>query len=249
MSHLSPQKPNDHPHLKDAGAPAERANSTDSPTGVPLKTPTPALCGCYGRSMGQNPPVAGFGSNDPVLMEVQRKRSATRKVSLSSGTIGLITMIIQMIITTSICVAGSFSGQQYMGSQLLALLMMIAAPFVVGPGWVATFILALIACIRAHSRTPRVQPDGWGEAKTPTSALLAVSIVAGIPTLVAYVMLFSSALFDSSYALSHNLLQSLLVACDLMEALILVGFVFLLRMSMALDSAARVSQAPRAQSA
>ena len=110
MSHLSPQKPNDHPHLKDAGAPAERANSTDSPTGVPLKTPTPALCGCYGRSMGQNPPVAGFGSNDPVLMEVQRKRSTTRKVSLSSGTIGLITMIIQMIITTSICVLAAFRG-------------------------------------------------------------------------------------------------------------------------------------------
>jgi len=199
--------------------------------------------------MGQNPPVAGFGSNDPVLMEVQRKRSATRKVSLSSGTIGLITMIIQMIITTSICVAGSFSGQQYMGSQLLALLMMIAAPFVVGPGWVATFILALIACIRVHSRTPRVQPDGWGEAKTPTSALLAVSIVAGIPTLVAYVTLFSSALFDSSYALSHNLLQSLLVACDLMEALILVGFVFLLRMSKALDLAVKTSQTPGTQPA
>ena len=83
----------------------------------------------------------------------------------------------------------------------------------------------------------------------PTSALLAVSIVAGIPTLVAYVTLFSSALCDSSYVLSHNLLQSLLVACDLMEALILVGFVFLLRMSKALDPAARVSQAPRAQSA
>ena len=71
----------------------------------------------------------------------------------------------------------------------------------------------------------------------------------GNSTLVAYVTLFSSALFDSSYALSHNLLQSLLVACDLMEALIVVGFVFLLRMSKALDPAVRVSQAPRAQSA
>ena len=247
MSHLSPQKPNDHPHLKDAGAPAERANSTDSPTGVPLKTPTPALCGCYGRSMGQNPPVAGFGSNDPVLMEVQRKRSATRKVSVAGSIIGLITMMIQIIFTTYELLTVNLQGEEYLELALLALLMMIAAPFVVGPGWVATFILALIACIRAHSRTPRVQPDGWGEAKTPTSALLAVSIVAGIPTLVAYVTLFSSALCDSSYVLSHNLLQSLLVACDLMEALILVGFVFLLRMSKALDPAARVSQAQGTQ--
>ena len=76
-----------------------------------------------------------------------------------------------------------------------------------------------------------------------------MSIVAGIPTLVAYVTLFSSALFDSSYALSHNLLQSLLVACDLMEALILVGFVFLLRMSKALDLAVKTSQTPGTQPA
>ena len=45
------------------------------------------------------------------------------------------------------------------------------------------------------------------------------------------------------------LLEPLLVVCDLMEALIVVGFVFLLRMNKALDPAARVSQAPRAQSA
>ena len=249
MSHLSPQKPNDHPHLKDAGAPAERANSTDSPTGVPLKTPTPALCGCYGRSMGQNPPVAGFGSNDPVLMEVQRKRSATRKVSVAGGIIGLITMIIQMIFTTTFLALLITHGEYDLPFGFFALFVVLVTPYIVGIAWVATFILALIAFIRAHSRTPRVQPDGWVEAKMPTSALLAVSIVAGIPTLVAYVTLFSSALCDSSYALSHNLLQSLLVACDLMEALILVGFVFLLRMSKALDPAARVSQAPRAQSA
>ena len=246
MSHLSPQKPNDHPHLKDAGAPAERANSTDSSTRVPLKTPTPALCGCYGRSMGQNPPVAGFGSNDPVLMEVQRKRSATRKVSLSSGTIGLITMIIQMIITTSICVAGSFSGQQYMGSQLLALLMMIAAPFVVGPGWVATFILALIACIRAHSRTPQVQPDGWVEAKMPTSALLAASVVAGLPIFIICVVWPLTALSGSNL---EPLLEPLLVVCDLVEVLIAVGLVFLLRMSKALDLAVKTSQTPGTQPA
>ena len=204
--------------------------------------------GRYNPPIGQTP-APGFGSIDPVLTEVQRKRSATRKVSIAGSIIGLITMMIQIIFTTYELLTVNLQGEEYLELALLALLMMIAAPFVVGPGWVATFILALIACIRVHSRTPRVQPDGWGEAKTPTSALLAVSIVTGIPTLVAYVTLFSSALFDSSYALSHNLLQSLLVACDLMEALIVVGFVFLLRMSKALDPAVRVSQAPRAQSA
>jgi len=192
--------------------------------------------------MGQNPPVAGFGSNDPVLMEVQRKRSATRKVSLASGTIGLITMIIQMIITTSICVAGSFSGQQYMGSQLLALLMMIAAPFVVGPGWVATFILALIACIRAHSRTPQVQPDGWVEAKMPTSALLAASIVAGLPTLIIFLTWFWQIHHGIDDGDTHTyVLYTVLVASYLVQILIAVGFIVLLRRSKALDPSVRGS--------
>ena len=59
----------------------------------------PVSDGRYDPSMGQTP-APGFGSNDPVLMEVQRKRSATRKVSVASSIIGLITMMIQIIFTT-----------------------------------------------------------------------------------------------------------------------------------------------------
>ncbi|OLO62346.1 hypothetical protein BKH23_05135 [Actinomyces oris] len=205
----------------------------------------------YGR---YDPPVGpapapGLGWNDPVLTTVQRKRFATRKVSVASGIIGLITMIIQVIITTSLFVANNLPS---LGFAFLALLMMIAGPFVVGLGWITTFIRALIACIRAHSRTPQVQPDGWVEAKMPTSALLAASIVAGLPTLVIYATLFWQIYHGTDDGYTHTytyVFNSMLVACDLVEALIAVGFVFLLRMSKALDPAVRASQAPGTQPA
>ncbi len=96
MSYLSPQNPHDDPRIEGAG--------------YLRNTPMPVPYGRYASSMGnppmgQNPPVAGFGSNDPVLMEVQRKRSTTRKVSVSSCTIGLITMLIQVFITTFVFAA------------------------------------------------------------------------------------------------------------------------------------------------
>ena len=227
MSHLPPQDPNNDPHIQGAGH--------------PRNTPIPVPYGRYNPSMGPAP-VSGSGWNDPVLREVQRKRSATRKISLSSGIIGIITMIIQMIVTTTFSAAITFPGAQHQDLEFtlldsLALLMLIFAPFIVGLGWIATFILALIACIRAHSRTPRVQPDGWVEAKMPTSALLAASIVAGLPTLIMYVTWPS----DAS--------ESLLVACGLSQLLIAVGFAFLLLTSKALDPAVRESQAPGTQPA
>jgi len=189
--------------------------------------------------MGQNAPVAGFGSNDPVLMEVQRKRSVTRKVSVSSCTIGLITMLIQVFITTFLFAANILP---FLGFALLAVLIMIAGPFVVGLVWVATLIVALIACIRAHSRTPRVQPDGWVEAKMPTSAMLAASIVAGVPPprLSSPFYLLIRQGIDDGY--SHTtVFNSMLLACDLVEALIAVGIFYLLRRSKALDPLVRVS--------
>lgn len=243
MSHLSPQKPNDHPHLKDAGAPAERANSTDSPTGAPLKTPTPAQCGCYGRSMGQNPPVAGFGSNDPVLMEVQRKRSATRKVSVAGSIIGLITMSIQVIATTTLFVTSVVPRDpslEFTFLDFIGLLAMIFTPFVVGLGWIVTFILGLIACIRANSRTPQVQPDGWIEAKMPTSALLAASIVAGLPTLAILLTWFWQ-IHHGIGGTDTYVLFTVLVASYLVQVLIAVGFIVLLRRSKALDPSVRAS--------
>ena len=227
MSHLPPQNPNRDPRIEDAGH--------------PRNAPRPVPYGRYNPPVGQTS-AAGFGWNDPVLMEVQRKRSATRKVSVTGSIIGLITMMIQIIVTTYELLTVNLRGEEYLGLALLALLMMIAAPFVVGLGWIVTFILALVACIRANSRTPQVQPDGWGEAKSPTLMLLVASIVAGLPTLAIYVAWFSEGSSESA-------VKSLLVACDLVQVLISVGFIVLLRMSKALDPVVRASQAPGKQPA
>ena len=224
MSHLPPQNPNRDPRIQGAGH--------------PRNTPTPVPYGRYNPVVGQMP-TAGFGSIDPVLMEVQRKRSATRKVSVAGSIIGLITMSVQVIATSSVFVAYILPPLEF---TFLALLMAIVAPFVVGLGWIVTFILGLIACIRANSRTPQVQPDGWIEAKLPTLMLLVASFVAGLPTLAIYVAWFSA-------GSSESVLTSLLVACDLVEVVIAVGFVFLLRMSKALDPVVRGSQAPGTQPA
>ena len=201
----------------------------------------PVPDGRYNPLVGQTP-AAGFGSIDPVLTEVQRKRSATRKVSIAGSIIGLITMMIQIIFTTYELLTANLQGEEYLELALLALLMMIVAPFVVGLGWIVTFMLGVIACIRANSRTPQVQSDGWIEAKMPTSALLAASIVAGLPTLTIYVAWFSE-------GSSESVLTSLLVACDLVEVLIAAGFIVMLRMSKALDPAVRASQSPGTQPA
>ena len=224
MSHLPPQNPDNDPHIQGAGH--------------PRNAPTPAPYGRYNPPVGQMP-AAGFGWNDPVLMEVQRKRSATRKVSVAGSIIGLITMSIQVIATSSVFVAYILPPLEF---TFLALLMAIVAPFVVGLGWIVTFILGLIACIRANSRTPQVQPDGWIEAKLPTLMLLVASFVAGLPTLAIYVAWFSE-------GSSESVLTSLLVACDLVEVLIAAGFIVLLRMSKALNPVVRGSQAPGTQPA
>ena len=193
----------------------------------------PVPDGRYNPPMGQTP-APGFGSIDPVLTEVQRKRSATRKVSVAGSIIGLITMMIQIIFTTYELLTVNLRGEEYLGLALFAVLMLIAAPFVVGFGWIVTFILGLIACIRANSRTPQVQPDGWIEAKLPTLMLLVASFVAGLPTLAIYVAWFSE-------GSSESVLTSLLFACDLVEALIAAGIFYLLRRSKALDPLVRVS--------
>ena len=201
----------------------------------------PVPDGRYNPLVGQTP-AAGFGSIDPVLTEVQRKRSATRKVSVAGSIIGLITMMIQIIFTTYELLTANLQGEEYLELALLALLMMIVAPFVVGLGWIVTFMLGVIACIRANSRTPQVQPDGWIGAKLPTLMLLVASIVAGLPTLTNYVAWFSE-------GSSESVLTSLLVACDLVEVMIAAGFIVVLRMSKALDPAVRASQSPGTQPA
>jgi len=219
MSHLPPQNPNRDPHIQGAGH--------------PRNAPTPAPYGRYNPPVGQTS-AAGFGSIDPVLMEVQRKRSATRTVSLLSGIVGMITMIIQMIFTTTFLALLIAHGEYDLPFGFYALFVVLVTPYIVGVAWVATFILALVACIRAHSRTPQAQPDGWVEAKMPTSALLAASIVAGLPTFIVCVVW-------PLMSLSGSALEPLLVFCALVEVLIAAGFIVLLRRSKALDPSVRVS--------
>ena len=225
MSHLPPQNPNNDPHIQGAGH--------------PRNAPTPAPYGRYNPPVGQTS-AAGFGSIDPVLMEVQRKRSATRKVSVAGGIIGLITMMIQIIFTTYELLTVNLRGEEYLELALLALLMMIAAPFVVGLGWVVTFILGLIACIRANSRTPQVQPDGWDDAKSPTLMLLVASFVAGLPTLAIFLTWFWQ-IHQGIGGTDTYVLFPVLVASYLVQVLIAVGFIVLLRRSKALDPSVRVS--------
>ena len=219
MSHLPPQNPNRDPRIEDAGH--------------PRNAPRPVPYGRYNPPVGQTS-AAGFGSIDPVLMEVQGKRSATRKVSVAGSIIGLITMSIQVIASSSVFVAYILPPLEF---TFLALLMAIAAPFVVGLGWIVTFILGLIACIRANSRTPQVQPDGWIEAKMPTSALLAASIVAGLPTLVIFLTWF----WQIHWGTDTYVLYAVLVVSYLVQVLIAVGFIVLLRRSKALDPTVRAS--------
>nr|WP_303770557.1 hypothetical protein [Actinomyces oris] len=231
VSHLPPQNPNNDPRIKDAG--------------YVRNTPMPVPYGRYDPPVGPAP-VPGLGWNDPVLTMVQRKRFATRKVSVAGGIIGLLTMIIQMIFTTTFLALLIAHGEYDLPFGFFALFVVLVTPYIVGIAWVATFILALIACIRAHSRTPQVQPDGWVEAKMPTSALLAASVVAGLPIFIICVVWPLTALSGSTL---EPLLEPLLVVCDLVEVLIAVGLVFLLRMSKALDPAVRASQAPGMQPA
>ena len=219
MSHLPPQNPNRDPRIQGAGH--------------PRNAPTPVPYGRYNPPVGQTS-AAGFGSIDPVLMEAQRKRSATRKVSVAGSIIGLITMSIQVIASSSVFVAYILLPLEF---TFLALLMAIAAPFVVGLGWIVTFILGLIACIRANSRTPQVQPNGWIEAKMPTSALLAASIVAGLPTLVIFLTWF----WQIHRGTDTYVLYAVLVVSYLVQVLIAVGFIVLLRKSKALDPTVRAS--------
>ena len=224
MSHLPPQNPNRDPRIVDAGH--------------PRNAPAPVPYGRYNPPIGQTP-APGFGSIDPVLTEVQRKRSATRKVSIAGSIIGFITMSIQVIATSSVFVAYILPPLEF---TFLALLMAIAAPFVVGLGWIVTFILGLIACIRANSRTPQVQPDGWIEAKMPTSALLAASIVAGLPTFIIFLTWFWQIHHGIDDGDTHTyVLYTVLVASYLVQILIAVGFIVLLRRSKALDPSVRVS--------
>ena len=80
-----------------------------APSGYPWSVPIPVP---YDTFLPTRPaPVPGFVWNDPVLT-VKRKRVSNRRVSLSSGIIGVVTMIVQMIITVTILLATGYLGQR-----------------------------------------------------------------------------------------------------------------------------------------
>ena len=71
----------------------------------------------------------------------------------------------------------------------------------------------------------------------PTSALLAASIVAGLPTLVIFLTWF----WQIHWGTDTYVLYAVLVVSYLVQVLIAVGFIVLLRRSKALDPTVRAS--------
>lgn len=207
--------------------------------GYPWGVPAPVPYVLYGPVAWV--PASGIPWNDPVLT-AERKRSTNRRVAVGGGIVGLVTAIIQLIVTAVPFLGVGYLGEGDVGLMFLTLLVIVFGPMIVGIGWSASFIVALIACIQAHSQADRIQPDGWTEAKMPTSAQLAASIVLGIPTVVMYVVLYRYAfveidrLFDTAFV-------PVTIICALSQILIAVAYGILLRKSTALDVAVRTGDA------
>ncbi len=186
-------------------------------------------------------PVPGSSWNDPALI-AGRKRTTNRRVAISGSIVGLITAIIQLIVTATLFLAPQYLGPPDFGV-LLAMLIIFFGPIVVGIGWISSFIVSLIACVQAHSRDAGTQPEGWSEAKMPTSALMAASIVLGIPIVIMYTTLIKMVQSDID-RLIDDLFGPVVVSCAVVQVLLTAGYIYLLRRSTALDA----SVSPRATS-
>ena len=157
------------------------------------------------------------------------------------------TAIIQIIVTAALFLGADHLGDGDAGLIFLALLIIVFGPMIVGVGWIASFIVALIACTQAHSQTDRIQPDGWTEAKMPTSAQLAASIVLGIPTVVMYVALYRYASVEIDM-LPDTAFVAVIIICALVQVLIAVAYAVLLRKNAALDVAVGTAYASEGES-
>lgn len=123
----------------------------------------------------------------------------------------------------------------------VVILMMMAGPFLVGVGWIVSFVLALVACIQAHASSDRIQPGGWAEAKMPTAAQLAASIVMGLPTVVMYVALYKYASVETD-TLSDTAFVPLIVICMAVQVMLVLACILLLRKSAALRAVVTAPQ-------
>lgn len=218
------------------GAPPPLQGIQQPPPGPgshPWSVPAPVPYIPYGPVMLV--PAPGIPWNDPVLT-AERKRSTNRRVAVWGGIVGLVTAIIQIIVTAALFLGADHLGDGDAGLIFLALLIIVFGPMIVGVGWIASFIVALIACTQAHSQTDRIQPDGWTEAKMPTSAQLAASIVLGIPTVVMYVALYRYASVEIDM-LPDTAFVAVIIICALVQVLIAVAYAVLLRKNAALDVA------------
>lgn len=203
------------------------------PGSHPWSVPAPVPYIPYGPVMLV--PAPGIPWNDPVLT-AERKRATNRRVAVWGGIVGLVTAIVQTIVTAALFLGADHLGDGDAGLIFLALLIIVFGPMIVGVGWIASFIVALIACTQAHSQTDRIQPDGWTEAKMPTSAQLAASIVLGIPTVVMYVALYRYASVEIDM-LPDTAFVAVIIICALVQVLIAVAYAVLLRKNAALDVA------------
>ena len=214
------------------------------PGSHPWSVPAPVPYIPYGPVMLV--PAPGIPWNDPVLT-AERKRATNRRVAVWGGIVGLVTAIIQIIVTAALFLGADHLGDGDAGLIFLALLIIVFGPMIVGVGWIASFIVALIACTQAHSQTDRIQPDGWTEAKMPTSAQLAASIVLGIPTVVMYVALYRYASVEIDM-LPDTAFVAVIIICALVQVLIAVAYAVLLRKNAALDVAVGTAYASEGES-
>lgn len=210
------------------------------PGGYPWGDPIPASYIPY--PLPVLVPVPGTSWNDPALI-AGRKRTTNRRFAVSGSIVGLITVIIQLIVAATFVIAPQVLGARDIDLMALAMLILFLGPIVVGIGWIISFIVSLIACTQAHSQTDRIQPDGWSEAKMPTSALLAASIVLGIPAVIIFVTLIH-AVGGGGNRLINEGLGPVPVSCAVASVLLVAGYIYLLRRSTALDA----SVSPRSTS-
>ena len=267
VTQLPPQDPSDYPYIKGDSADVPHDSKASVPPGTgPVNGVWPAPGPGAGHPGGPPPgggawgpppgpggypwgapgplpypppvpaPVPGIGWSDPAYV-LERKRTTNRRVAVSGSIVGLVTAIIQMIVTATLFIANEYVGVRDIGLMLLSALIIVFGPVVVGIGCVGSFILGLIACIQSHSRIDRIQPDGWGEAKMPTSALLATSIVLGLPTVVMYAALYWTVQDDDGEWLIRSSAGPVVIICALVQVLLVVGHLVLLRRITSLDPA------------
>ena len=248
VAQLPPQDPSDYPYIKigvsasvdgarelqnsalSSPVPSSLGQPLGGPGGYPWGVPAPGEHVPFAPAVPVHP--SGFLWDNPVLI-LERRRSTNRGVAISCGIIELITVIIALIINVALFLPTVLTEPHPSVLMGVVILMMVAGPFLVGVGWIVSFVLALVACIQAHASSDRIQPGGWAEAKMPTAAQLAASIVMGLPTVVMYVALYKYASVETD-ALSDTAFVPLIVICMAVQVMLVLACILLLRKSAAL---------------